>query len=103
MGYKLSKPYILKILDSKIQSKVTYADHNGISKMFEIGARDIQELITVSDEESAGPWSVAKAEAIIMNLLQTYLKQAKSKGKARPTDIDQNLLDNIIPYVRASS
>ena len=103
MGYKLSKPYILKILDSKIQSKMTYADHNGISKMFEIGARDIQELITVSDEESAGAWSVAKAEAIIMNLLQTYLKQAKSKGKARPTDIDQNLLDNIIPYVRASS
>ena len=103
MGYKLSKQYILKILDSKIQSKVTYADHNGISKMFEIGARDIQELITVSDEESAGAWSVAKAEAIIMNLLQTYLKQTKAKGKAQSTAIGQTLLDDTIPYVRASS
>ena len=81
MGYVLSKPYVLKIFDAKLQMKLTFADLGGICRLFSSSSPDCKVLKNVCLEEEIASLAKAKIEKIIVNMMQCALKAKKTAGK----------------------
>ena len=82
MAYVLSKPYVLKIFDAKIQGKLTFSDLSGVCKLFSRSSPDCKALQNVCAEEEIVLLAKAKIETIIVKMMQRALKAKKPVGKS---------------------
>ena len=81
MGYVLSKPYVLKIFDAKVQAKLTFADLGGICRLFSSSSPDCKLLQNVCLGDEIALLAKAKIETIIVKMMQRALKAKKTAGK----------------------
>ena len=75
-GFSMSKPYKLRMFDTLVQSKATYGDYIGASKLL---AHPTQELAGAFSEEDCARFVVSKVEMLVLDLLIDQLKVPKAK------------------------
>ena len=75
-GFSMSKPYQLRMFDTLVQSKATYGDYIGASKLL---AHPTQELAGAFSEEDCARFVVSKVEMLVLDLLLDQLKVPKAK------------------------
>ena len=75
-GFSMSKPYKLRMFDTLVQSKATYGDYIGASKLL---AHPTQELEGAFSEEDCARFVVSKVEMLVLDLLLDQLKVPKAK------------------------
>ena len=76
-GFSMSKPYQLRMFDTLVQSKATYGDYIGASKLL---AHPTQELAGAFSEEDCARFVVSKVEMLVLDLLIDQLKVPKAKS-----------------------
>ena len=79
MGYSLSKPYVLKIFDIKVQWKLAFADDAGICKIMRHGSPERRQLSSTLSEQDIETVVRAKIETIVLDLLRLCLNPKKGK------------------------
>ena len=103
MGYVLSKPYVLKIFDAKLQMKLTFADLGGICKLFSRSSPDCKVLQNVCPEEEVALLAKAKIENIIVKMMQCALKGKAPGSSAGRLEEQEALLDGLKCFFENSS
>ena len=83
MGYTLSKPYLLKIFDIKVQDKLTFADDQGLYRLMLKPSSEVHELLVNLTSVEVSGLIKAKVEAIVVGLLQAQVKAKKLWGSAK--------------------
>ena len=90
-GFSMSKPYKLRMFDTLVQSKATYGDYIGASKLL---AHPTQELEGAFSEEDCARFVVSKVEMLVLDLLLDQLKVPKAK-RTNNAASDQVLMTHV--------
>lgn len=78
LGYRLSKPYILKIFDAKMQAHLVQGDFPAIVKLWRKSSPDCQSLLKVCTEEEVVTLAKARVETLVVQSLQAAAKRKKA-------------------------
>ena len=63
-GYRLSKPYSLKILDDRIKKKLIFNGATGVCQLMTKDSKDIQKLLQIFSPSEVGALSRANIDAV---------------------------------------
>ena len=96
LGYGLSKPYILKIFDAKVQARLIHGDYPGIVKLYMKSGPAAQALLKLITWEEAKSFAKARGESLVAQLLQGHLKRSK-----KSTNLEE-LVENLSALENAS-
>ena len=80
MGYTLSKPYLLKFFDVKIQAKLSFGDSHGLCRLFSPTHEAMQSLQTILTADDATNYAKAKFEELVVGMLSNHKKQKKFRN-----------------------
>ena len=80
MGYRLSKPYSLKILDARVKQKLIFNGATGVCQLMTKDSKDTQKLLQILSPSEVGALSRVKIDAGRVELLQRLQKKKSHAG-----------------------
>ena len=79
----LSKPYLLKIFDAKVQAKFIFSDYEGLCSLMLRSSEEYAELLVVCGEDQVKQVMQTKCEGIILEVLTKGCKAGKKFIRSR--------------------